>query len=234
MSTTLVLQNTITWTQTLLKNAPLNVNNLEPGLTFGNWILQRITGPPARWRFNRKNFNFPITGAGTDYVVSVPDLGHIETQWLTDGGGKIHQLSGEVFLPKTNSTKRPLKIAPQFDDNQGNITFRFDSIPDQNYTAYGDYQIKPALMTSYAAPWGNVSDEFSYVYNAGFLSLAMMLVNDARFPIWENYFISAFLGAQEGLDEQAINIFIRDWNNLIRSVAANQASVNMGTAGRGK
>lgn len=235
MSQVLVLQNAITWAQAIITNQSLSVNGLEPGLTFGNWILQRIMGPPFRWRFNRKTFNIPISqGSGTDYTVAIADLGHIEGQWLQDNSGGIYELNGALWLPKSSLLTRPTEYAPVYDDNQGNITFRFKSLPDKVYTTYIDYQAKPGLMTSYAAPWGTVPDEFSYIFNAGFLSLAMMLIRDSRFPIWEQYFISALLGAQDGLDEQAVNIFMRDWINYSRSISRSMGETNSGLAGRAK
>lgn len=233
MAVTLTLSDTITFTQTLIKNQRLNVNNLQPGITFANIILQRMQGPPFVWRFNRATVSIAITNAGgTDYVQVLPSLGHIETQWLTDVSGKVFQLKGAVSIAKVNATKRPTEFAPVYDDNNGNITFRFNAIPDQSYTAVLDYQQKPQLITSFGSSWGNVSDEFAYIYNLGFLSMAGMLVNDARFPIWEKDFIAHLLGAQDGLDEQARNIFIGDWMNTTRTVVRSAGAVNAGIASR--
>jgi hypothetical protein len=125
-------------------------------------------------------------------------------------------------------------VAPQYDDNQGNITFRFNSIPDQNYTAWFDYQQKAKLITSWANPWGVIPDECGYIYNTGFLSLAALLVNDARFGIWERQFVGDLLGAQDGLDEQAKAIFLGQWLNDMRSATRSQGAVQAGVAGRGQ
>jgi hypothetical protein len=233
MATTLTVQNSVVFSSTLIKNQRLNVNGQEPGLTMANIVLQRMLAPPAVWRFNRANLAVPITTAGgTDYVVSVPLLGRIEEQWLTDGTGKIHQLKGAVSLAKVGSVRPPKSVAPQYDDNAGNITFRFDAIPDQNYTAYFDYQQKATLITGWSSPWGPVADEFSFIFQKGFLALAGLLVNDARFPIWEKDFVAGFLGAQDGLDEQARAIFRGQWFNDQRSEQRSQAAGQAGAAGR--
>lgn len=225
---------TIVFCTTIIKNQRLNVNGQEPGLTIGNIVLQRMIGPPCRWRFNRANFSIPInTAGGTDYQVSVPTLGFIEDQWLMDANDKVHELKGAVSLPKFSSKKRPTEVAPQYDDNAGNITFRFNSIPDQPYTAYFDFQQKAALITGWSNPWGNVPDEFSYIFNKGYLALAGLLVNDARFPIWEKDFAAGVLGAQDGLDEQAKAIFLGQWANDMRSVARSQAAGQAGSSARG-
>jgi hypothetical protein len=229
------IMNSVVYVQTLIKNQRLNVNGQEPGLMMSNIILQRILGPPFIWRQNRASFNFGISAiGGTDYSVYLPNLGRIETQWLTDLTGKEIELSGAVCLAKTSSSRRPTKVAPQYDDNQGNITFRFNSVPDQAYTAWFDYQMKAQLITSWANPWGVIPDECGYIYNSGFLSLGALLVNDARFGIWEREFVGSLLGAQDGLDEQAKAIFLGQWLSDTRTAARSQGAVQGGVAGRGQ
>jgi hypothetical protein len=192
-----------------------------------------MLGAPFVWRQNRANFSISITAAGlTDYVVSLPLLGRIETMWLTDADGNIFQLKGSLSLAKTTQSKRPTEVAPVYDDNAGNITFRFNAVPDKNYTAYFDYQQKAQLITSWANPWGVIPDECGYIYNKGFLALAGLLVNDARFPIWEKDFVGALLGAQDGLDEQAKAIFLGQWLSETRTAARSQGAVQGGVAGR--
>lgn len=233
MAITRNVMNSVVFAQTLIKNQRLNVNGQEPGLTAANIVLQRMLGPPFTWRQNRANFSIAITnGAGTDYTVSLPKLGHIETQWLTNAAGAIFELGGEVALAKTSSTKRPTKVSPQYDDNLGNITFRFNAVPDQNYTCWLDYQQKAQLITSWANPWGVIPDECSYIYEKGFLALAGLLVNDSRFPIWERDFVAALLGAQDGLDDQARAIFLGEWLSVTRTAARSQGSVQDGIKGR--
>ena len=64
MACTKTIQDSVNWVATILKQQPLNVSNWEPGLTFANLVLERVLGPPMKWRFNRGNLNFPITTAG--------------------------------------------------------------------------------------------------------------------------------------------------------------------------
>ena len=234
MATTLTLQNAINFATPILKNQPLMVSNFEPALSAANIVLGTILGPPFRWRFNRNTLSFPITSASTDYVQSLPDFGFLETQWLTDSGGAIHQLTGAIALAKESASARPTLLAAEFDDNAGNITFRVDRVPDQNYTVNGDYQKKAIMMTSPASPWGVVPDEFSYIFNEGFLSLMMLLVNDSRFPIFENYFTSRLLSAQDGLTDQARDIFLGNWMRVLQTVQRAQGMTNLATAGRAK
>lgn len=233
MPSTQTVMNAVVFVQTLIKNQRLNVNGQEPGLTMSNIVLQRILGPPFVWRQNRANVTVPISAAaGTDYTVFLPKLGRIETQWLTDGDGKVHQLTGATSLAKVSASHRPTEVAPQYDDNLGNITLRFNSVPDKSYTAWFDYQQAPGLISSWANPWGVVPDECGYIYNLGLLSLAALLVNDGRLGIWERQFVGALLGAQDGLDEQAKAIFMSQWLSETRSAARSQGAVQGGVAGR--
>ena len=233
MATTLSLQNTINFVMPFLKNQPLQVSNQEPALTAANIVLATMLGAPLRWRFNRATTNFAITGSATDYVQSLPNLGFIETQWLLDGLGNIYQLAGAVSLAVDKNAQRPAKIAAQYDDNAGNITFRMSNIPDQNYTVYLDYQKKMTLMTSAASFWGTVPDEFNHIFNWGFLCILSLLINDSRFPIYEKYFIARLLGAQDGLTDQERNIFLANWMQTAGTVTRAQGAVNSGVAGRG-
>lgn len=234
MSTTLTIQNSINYCTPILKNQPLQVSNQEPALTAGNIVLGTILGPPMKWRFNRKEFSFPITSADTDYPIALPQFGFIETMWVEDGAGGIFALGGAVSLAVSGALGRPEKLAAQFDDNAGNITFRVDKTPDQNYTVYVDHQQKAPLLTSAASGWTPLPDEFGYIFNEGFLCLMSLLVNDSRFPIFENRFIARLLGAQDGLTDQERNIFIANWTALSQTLARAQGAVNSGVAGRGK
>jgi len=235
MPVTLTLQNTMNWAASILKNQPQMVNDQEPAVTCANIILATMVGPPMRWRFNRRTFSFPITQAGgTDYAQYLPLFGFLETQWLVDSDGAIHELNGAMSLPKVTSQGQPMQVAPQYDDNLGNITFRVKNAPNANYTVGGDFQMKPQLMTSAGSTWGVVPNEFLYIFDQGYMALIMLLVNDSRFPIFEGYFIARLLNAQQGLSEQEKNIFLQDWLRATATVAAMQGSVNLGMAARGK
>lgn len=234
MGVTLNVSNAVVYAQTLIKNQQLNVNNLEPGMTMANTVLQRMLGSPFVWRFNRTTLTVAITTAGgTDYAVSVPTLGRIEKQWLLDATGNIFALKGAVELAKVSSVRKPVEVAPVYDDNAGNITLRFNSVPDQAYTAYFDYQQKAPLLTSYASTFGPVPDEFGYLFNKGFLSEAAQLVNDARFELWRREYVFGLLSAQDGLDAQAADIFLEQMLNTGRTAQRSQAAGQMGSQGRG-
>ena len=233
MASTISIQSTINWAKPYLKLQPLNVNNLEPGLTAANIILETMLGPPLRWRFNRASLSINLLAGSTDYQIAVPDLGFIETQWLADASGKIHELNGAVSLAKEGQEARPKEIAAQYDDNAGNITFRVKPAPNALYTAYMDYQKKAPILSSWAQTWSPIPDEFGYCFNWGFLTVVGMLTNDSRFPVWEKYFLGRLLGAQDGLDDQAKAIFLGNWSEVAATLTRRTGLVNAGVSGRG-
>jgi len=235
MATQLTLQNSINFATPILKNQPLLISNMEPALTAANMVLGMMLGPPCRWRFNRATSNFIINqSGGTDYVKVLTDFGFLETMWLVDANGNAIPLQGAIALPKDSSMARPMMVAPEFDDNAGNITFRVDHTPDQQYTLYFDYQKKSPLMLSMGSTWGPVADEFEYIYQWGFLTIMGLLINDSRFPIWEQYFLSRLLGAQDGLTDQERNIFVGNWVALLSTLSRAEGNIKSGIAGRTK
>lgn len=233
MPVTVSLGNSITFISTVMKNQRLNVNNMEPGLTMGNNVLQTMLGSPMIWRFNRKSFSIAITAAGgADYTVALQNLGRIEQQWLVAENGTIFDLNGAQSLSKVSAPRRPMLVAPVYDDDNGNLTFRFNSVPDRNYTAYFDYQEKAPLLTSYASTFGPTPDEFGYLYQKGMLSEGAALVNDSRFTIWRRDFVAGLLATQDGLDAQSKSIFFEQMMNIGRTAARSQAAGQSGSQGR--
>lgn len=234
MSVTFTLQNSINFIRPFLKNQPIDVLGMEPGLSAGNLVLQMMLAPPFRWRFNRRNFNFQtvISPATTDYTLLLPDFGFLEKQWVTDANGKNHAMNGEVALDVDSTSGRPTLIAAQYDDDLGNITFRVRNTPNAVYTVNGDYQRKPMLLGSYGSTWDVVPDEFSGAYNLGFLTFTSLLVNDSRFPVFERWFLSRILSLQDGLDDQARDIFMSVWMGGIRTLTRTQGLAQGGNAGR--
>jgi len=235
MGITLSIQASMTYVQSLIDNQRLNVNNMEPGVTMANSVLGTMLGAPFCWRQNRTNFSFPITTAGgTDYVQSVPGMGFIETQWLSDSSGDILELNGSTALAKVSFQRTPTLIAPQYDDNQGNITFRVNSVPDGDYTAFLDIQNAAPLITSPAQTFTPLSDYFGYLFNKGMLSEGALLVNDSRFSIWRSEWIAQCLATQDGLDAQAKDMFYNQFMNTTRTVQRSQDMAKSGGGGRAR
>lgn len=234
------LARVINWTKPFLKNQPLEFDNMGPAVDTGNLVMQTILGAPMVWRWNRGSFSF-LTTAPTanvlpecDYTLTLPDFGFLETQWVLDSNNKTHACGGELTLPRaaSQSTSRPTSISAQYDDGEGNITFRTKQMPNQAYTIAGDYQKRAPLLRSVADPLTPLPDEMGYVFNMGFLTITGLLVNDARVDWWEKKFIGRLLGLQDGLDAVKRSIFLGHWETVTKTAARSQAQVSSGTQGR--
>lgn len=235
MAQAISLQAAINFVQPILKNQPLLVSNEEPALTAANMVLGTMLGPPMKWAFNRQTYNFGISLlGGTDYSVFLSDFSFLESQYLVDSTGKIYELNGATSLARESGQARPTKVALQFDDNAGNHTYRFNAVPNQNYVVFLDYQKSAALMGSTAAFWGTVPDRFNYIYHQGFLAMMSLLVNDARFPIFQNFFLARLLGAQDGLTDQERDIFLGNWANVIQTMNRATAATGAAAQARGR
>lgn len=173
-----------------------------------------------------------------DYVLAIPDFGFIEKATVTDGTGKIVEIPKiQTELSLDFGTGRPHTIAPYLDDNQGNITFRFmPGVPDQAYTASVIYQKKAVLLTSLSGVAGTwpIPDEYGDIYNWGFLLFLWLYAEDARAQFANQKFMSGLLGISEGLDEQAKNIFLGQWEYLMQMQLRSEAKTQQGIAGRGQ
>lgn len=234
MSATLSIMDSLAFVVTLLKNQRLDINNLQPGLGMANNVLGTMLGPPFIWRTNRSSFQLAITQAGgTDYSLLVADLGRIETQWLTSDAGDIFELKGAQSLARVSAKRRPMEVAPVYDDGSGNVTLRFNAVPDRNYTAWFDYQRRAPKVTSFAQTFAPVEDEFAFLFNKGLLSEGALAVNDSRFTIWRREWVAGVLATQDGLDEQAKAIFFEQMMNQGRTAVRSQAAGQSGSAGRG-
>jgi hypothetical protein len=230
---TITVQDSVNYVRTLIKNQRLNISKYEPGLTSANIVLQRMLGAPFVWRFNRFNFSIPITpGGGTDYQIYLPTLGRMEEMWLEDSAGNVYAIEGRLDRPKSSSSRRPELVAPVYDDNNGNLTFRFDSVPDQAYTFYCDGQQKAPLLQGWSDKFGPLPDEFGYVYHTLFLAEAALIVNDARFEIWRRNGVAALLATQDGLDEQAKAIMFEQMLNVGRTAFRSQMMGKSGSDAR--
>lgn len=236
MASTVNLQSTISWAAPFLRFMPNNSGpTQEPAITNANRILSTILGPPFKWRWNRGTAQFTASAAGgQDYVVSVSDFGFLEKAVVVDGSGNATEITDlKLCLSQDSSQGRPQVLAPQLDDNAGNITFRLQpGKPDATYTVKLTYQKKPVLMTSVASLWAPIPDEYGYIYEPGFLAMSLMFTDDPRFASENQKFVSHLLGAAEGLSEMEINMFLGNWLVTTGQVISNQLRAQQGNQAR--
>jgi hypothetical protein len=235
MPSTLNLQATLNWCAPILGFIPLTCGGLEPALSNANMIKQTILGPPFSWRFNRASAAVVCTANLQDKAAAISDFGFIEKAWLdTAVAGDIKELEVKNGLGATTESSRPRFISAQLDDNAGNITFRWMPRPEQAYSNGILYQKRPTLMTSLASTWTPIPDEYSYIFNFGFLALSALTAQDERFPIYNTKFLAHLLAAQDGIDETQRNLFLGNWLEITKQAARSTIAAQMGTNARGK
>ncbi len=143
-------------------------------------------------------------------VVSAGDTG-------TAAVGTTTEISEVLNILGTGSeVGSPAKIAPQVDDNAGNITFRLLPVPDRVYTVEVVFQKRiPSLVSSTSNTWAPIPDHYSFIYQWGILALMLAYNYDARWVSANRKFVAELLGVAEGLTEQQKNIFQSAWLNTI-------------------
>jgi hypothetical protein len=220
---------------------PVNVSMGEPALQAANLTKQTMLGPPFTWPWNRDNLvvSIPNTdGSGNpivplqDYATLLPSFGFLEKAWLTDSKNNVKELAIRNVLAQESNVQRPQSVAVQQQDEDGYVTLRLNTIPDQAYMLAGVFQNASAQMTSLAASWGPIPDNLGYIVDWGFLSFVSMLTKDARFPIFAQKFIAHLLGAQDGLSALQRNIFLGQWLDVIAEPQRTQATTQQGVAAR--
>jgi hypothetical protein len=217
---------------------PVNVSNNEPALTAANLTKQTMLGPPFKWAWNRGTFHLELDSTESaweqDYLFALPDFHFIESIWITDTNGKVSEIKNIVqSLTSESSVKRPSSAAINSVDDNGNVTLRLNTLPDQAYMIDGNYQRAPFLMSSLANSWSPIPDHLSFVYDWGFLGFVSLLTKDARAPIFLGKFAAHLLGAQDGLTSTQRNIFLGNFLEVLSAPTREQMAMQQGTQSRG-
>jgi len=239
MASTITLQNTINFTAGFLFNQPLALGAAnEPAITIANVVKQAILGPPFSWRWNRTiQASFNLTTGVQDYPKAYGTFGFLEKAWLSwAGGATVKEIAEVVELLAAESVQgRPdQQIAAQLDDNAGNITFRVKPAPDAaaTYALTIVQQNKATLFSALSGNWGPIPDEMSYLYQYGFLGLALAFKKDPRSQIYDARFVAHLPGAQSGLSEMQKNIFLDKWLATGLQIQTTAQRMQQGVQGR--
>jgi len=132
-------------------------------------------------------------------------------QDIIQGEPKWKEMSSKLVLGLESEESRPDHIAAQIDDGLGNLTFRLMATPDQAYPVAITIQEKPPLLNSVNQTWSPVPDEYSHIYNWGFLSLMWLFADDPRFQMANSKFVTSLLSSHGGLTQTQLNIFLNNW-----------------------
>lgn len=169
-------------------------------------------------------------------VTNTYSFAWIETasaQQVSTSDSRWMEMETKQMLPLEEATARPRYVAGQLTDTNGNITFRLSAVPDKAYPVVLTLQQKPALFTKTSQTWAPIPDEYSHIYNWGFLSLMWMYANDARWQIANAKFIAGLLGTNQGLTQTQINVFLANWQYITGQPQSNQITMTQGAQARG-
>ena len=235
MASTIQLQRTINRSSQFIRLAPLtfasNTAN-DPAFSNADWVMQTILAPPFAWRWNRNatatptNPTFKTTSGVTDYKVSLPDFGWIEKAVGYDvkDGFRAFELQIGLISGAESLQNEPSRIAAQYDDGEGNITFRLFPPPDdKDYNIVVEYQKSAPQFTSATQTWTPIPDYLSFVYNTGYDSRAYEYMNDPRFQSAAQLFYTQLASVAEGLDNTQKNIWLHDRLVSLHQTAAAQS-----------
>ena len=234
MASTIQLQRTINLAQQFLRLAPLTFTENtadDPAFSNADWVKQFILSPAlGGWRWNRSNTtptapSFTTIPGQSDYVVNIPNFGWLEkaVAYEPQNGYAPHELQVELIKGQDTNVNQLARIASQYDDGNGNITFRVFPAPDIAYNVALEWQGAATLFTSVTQTWAPIPDYLSYVVNEGFAARAYEYSNDPRFTSSMQLFIQLCADAAEGLDATQKNIFLSDKLNSLRETARVQA-----------
>jgi len=172
-----------------------------------------------------------IGSIGVGGVSSTYSFDWIENASVKDTGWM--QMSSKIDLALESGQGRPQFIAAEFNDTSGNVTFRLMPAPDKAYPVAITIQQKPPVIDGLNSTWSPIPDEYSRLYNWGFLALTYLYADDPRFGAANQKFIANMLSTAGGLSETEMNIFLNNWQAVTGAPTTLAANLQQGRQGRG-
>jgi hypothetical protein len=237
--TTVKITDTLDWLKAFITQRPsvmvAQIPN-EPALTCANRTIQSILAPPFKWSWNRaENSSIVCTPGQTDYQVALPNWGWLEKAYIYLAGNNPDTVEIAVtqVLAKESKTNQPTQIAPVFDDNQGNITFRLLPAPDQAYQVTLEYQQgAPVATTLGSTTWAPIPDRYGFLYEAGLLAQLQGMYSAQLYLAGMEMFFRQLVGAAEGLTDTEKSIFLEDQLRIIRTGQSSTLGTSQGRQAR--
>jgi hypothetical protein len=174
----------------------------------------------------------------TSYFSRVYNFGWIENASIRESNPNTcafewKPLSPKIDLALDSAQARPHSISAEFDDANGNTTFRLIPCPDKAYPVSITVQQKPPIMTGMNSKWTPIPDEYSRLYNWGLLALMYLYADDPRFASASQKFIANLLSTSEGLTETEYNIVLNNWQQITGAPIVLTDNIAQGRQGRG-
>jgi hypothetical protein len=233
-SSTIQLERTIQRSQQYARLEPLvfaaNTYN-DPAFSNADWVMQTILAPPFAWRWNRTSGGTPSAPTFTtvigqsDYKVSLPNFGWLEKAVAYDptSGYAAKELQVQLLLAAETLPNQTTRIATQYDDGEGNITFRIFPAADEVYNVVIEYQNSAELFTSTTQTWAPIPDYLSFVFNEGMDFRTFAYLSDPRAQFSGQLFYQSLAQMSEGLSDSQKNLWLEDKINTLRQMQFSQS-----------
>lgn len=197
-------------------------------------------------------FNNTVGGITTDGSAVWTNLGNIgvsnisqtySLNWIENASiqyidqnsctGIWKQITPHIDLAQDSQRSRPHSISAQFDQGNNNVTFRMMPCPDTAYPVQIQLQQKPPIMDGLDDTWSPIPDEYSRLYNWGFMALMYQFADDNRWQFANQKFVTNLLSTAEGLTETELNIWLNNWQQVTGGPIVKVDNINQGRQGRG-
>ena len=180
------------------------------GSTIPTWnSVGNITNDGSVTWTNLGSINTPVS---TNYSFNWIEISSVQD--TINNTPKWFEMESKICSGLDSTSSRPRFVSAQGDDGLGNITIRLMPVPDQAYPVAITMQQKPPLFIKLSQTWAPIPDEYSRLYQWGFLSLAWLFADDPRFGLANQKFVSQLLSVSEGLSETEKNIFLGNWQMI--------------------
>lgn len=197
--------------------------------TFNSTVGQTTTDGSVTWT----NFGFiGVSNTSTEYNFDWIETASVQATNPNTGAKEWKEISVKLNIALDSAQSRPHDVSAQYQDANGNITFRLIPTPDKAYPVVLSIQQKPPVIDSLNDTWSPIPDEYSRLYNWGFLALAYLYADDARFQAANQKFIAALLSTSQGLSQTERNIWLNNWQAITGVPIVNQDKLQQGFTGR--
>lgn len=131
---------------------------------------------------------------------------------------KWYSVAPKIDLELSAAQSRPMNIAAELDDGEGNLTFRLMPPPDAAYPIVLTLQEKPIVITKLSQTFAPIPDEYLMLVRWGFLAWANYYLGRlSDFQTANAKFVAGLLAAQTALTETEKDAFMKAYDSFTAS-----------------
>jgi hypothetical protein len=221
-------------------------------LVDSNGFSQQVTTAGTTGSTIPTPFNVTVGQTTTDGSAIWTNMGHIGTSnlsqtyslnWIENASIQDQdqntcalvwkQITPHLDLALETQTARPHSISAQFDVGNNNVTFRLMPCPDKAYPVVIQLQQKPPIIDGLDDTWSPIPDEYSRLYNWGFLMFMYQFADDNRWQMASQKFVTNLLSTAEGLTDTQLNIWLNNWEQVTGASTVKGQNLQQGHQAKG-